>query len=152
MKRIWGDNDVGKLLRHIKLLSGRGRRGRGRGRRARSGFAPENFKHHNAAGRTFALDRFPSVLHGFFHGACDFLLGFTFDAVSFGHKWFLPKTHHAPGSYGTSLRVACEGRQQGTNIRRGRIGSACKSNVSNELRCQTPSLNVKAETAWIPRL
>src|SRR5207237_7049977 len=54
----------------------------------RGALATENFKHDGAAGGAFAFNGFAPVLHRFLDAIDDFLLGFAFDAVSFGHKKF----------------------------------------------------------------
>jgi hypothetical protein len=52
-----------------------------------SGFA-QNFKHYGSAGRTFALNGFPAILHGLFNAIGDGLFGLALDAISFRHKKF----------------------------------------------------------------
>ena len=82
---------------------------RGCGGCRRSGFAAEDFEHDGVAGRAFAFDGLAPVFHGFFQGINYFLLGLTFDAVSFRHKFFKPPRHFMceavmESSLGTSLR------------------------------------------------
>jgi hypothetical protein len=67
------------------LLGAAGGRGAGAGG---GGLAAQNFEHHRAAGRAFALDGLASVFHGFFDAIGDFPLGLAFDAISFSHKNF----------------------------------------------------------------
>src|SRR5208283_4749459 len=55
-------------------------------RRTGGGFAAQNLEHHRATGRAFALDRLAPVFHRLFNAVGDFLLGFAFNAISFGHK------------------------------------------------------------------
>ena len=97
VQRIRRDNDVSKLFGHS--LGRRRRLGRF-GYRCygwwRRRFAPQNLKHDGAAGRALAFDGPAPVFHGFFNSAYDFLLGFAFDAVSFGHRKMAASTRHAP--------------------------------------------------------
>src|SRR5215471_16303655 len=62
--------------------SSRGGLGRWRG----CGLAAKDLKHHRSAGRALALDGLATILHGLFDGIGDLPLGFTLNAISFGHK------------------------------------------------------------------
>jgi len=63
-----------------------------------SGFSAQNLKHYGPAGGAFAFNGFAPVFHRFLHSIHDFLLGFAFDAVSFGHKNWLPRRFMRRGS------------------------------------------------------
>jgi hypothetical protein len=69
-------------VRHKSTCGGRS----GRGRRCR--FAAQDFEHHRAASRAFALDRLAPVFHGFLDAIGNFPLGLAFDAISFSHKYY----------------------------------------------------------------
>jgi hypothetical protein len=79
------------------ISGGRGSRSGWSSRRSgRCRFSAENLEHHSAAGGAFAFNRFAAILHGFFHRIGDFPLGFTLNAISFGHRKMCRQTLHAP--------------------------------------------------------
>jgi hypothetical protein len=63
----------------------RGRIGWGRGCGSCGGFT-KDFEHDCAASWALAFDSLTSIFHGFLKAIHDFLLGFAFDTISFGHK------------------------------------------------------------------
>ena len=76
-----------------------------RGNRGRRGFPAQNLIHHRATSRAFAFDGFAPVLGRDFHCIGNLLLGFTFDAVTFGHRKFnLPGASCAAAVHAKYLR------------------------------------------------
>jgi len=66
----------------------------------RRSFAAQDFIHHRAASRALAFDGFAPVLGRYFHPVNDFLLGFAFDTISFGHKKWAARRDMRRSSYG----------------------------------------------------
>ena len=114
MQGIGRNDDISELLRHTKKIRSVRRhwRGRRRARRGGGSLSSQNLEHDRAAGRAFAFDGFPTVLHRFLNGLSDLFFRFALNAITFGHK--KPGVRFDPCAvYPYSLRVVRESRQLG---------------------------------------